>query len=163
MDESPQNLPKKKRSSRKGLPKRFECQHEGCGRKYSRAEHLQRHALNHEPQQRYRCLTGGCNQVFARKDLFHRHVERHEQSRASVQPDTTTADSTHQQMESAPGLPQPSSQFSVPSDQHFTGHADLDPTDWTNFAQPLEITTLDATQDGNGFASWLLSPPGSYD
>lgn len=31
---------KRKRKSRKGLEKRFECQVEGCGKSYSRAEHL---------------------------------------------------------------------------------------------------------------------------
>lgn len=31
---------KKKRRSRKGLGKRFECTAEGCGKSYSRAEHL---------------------------------------------------------------------------------------------------------------------------
>ena len=37
---------KKRRRSRKGLDKKFECPHEGCGRSYSRAEHLYRHQLN---------------------------------------------------------------------------------------------------------------------
>lgn len=32
--------PRKKRRSRKGLSKRFECPAEGCGKSYSRAEHL---------------------------------------------------------------------------------------------------------------------------
>jgi hypothetical protein len=31
---------------RKGLDKKFECRHEGCGKSYSRAEHLYRHQLN---------------------------------------------------------------------------------------------------------------------
>ena len=31
---------RKRRRSRKGLDKRFECQAEGCGKSYSRAEHL---------------------------------------------------------------------------------------------------------------------------
>jgi hypothetical protein len=37
---------KKRRRSRKGMDKKFECPHEGCGRSYSRAEHLYRHQLN---------------------------------------------------------------------------------------------------------------------
>lgn len=32
--------PRKRRRSRKGLDKRFECPEEGCGKSYSRAEHL---------------------------------------------------------------------------------------------------------------------------
>lgn len=31
---------KKRRRSRKGLDKKFECPQEGCGKSYSRAEHL---------------------------------------------------------------------------------------------------------------------------
>ena len=37
---------KKRRRSRKGLDKKFECPHVGCGKSYSRAEHLYRHQLN---------------------------------------------------------------------------------------------------------------------
>jgi hypothetical protein len=32
--------PRKRRRSRKGLDKKFECSEEGCGKSYSRAEHL---------------------------------------------------------------------------------------------------------------------------
>jgi hypothetical protein len=42
----PPGSSKKRRRSRKGLDKKFECPHEGCGRSYSRAEHLYRHQLN---------------------------------------------------------------------------------------------------------------------
>lgn len=37
---------KRRRRSRKGLDKKFECPHDGCGKSYSRAEHLYRHQLN---------------------------------------------------------------------------------------------------------------------
>ena len=41
--------PKKKRRVVKPNPdKKFECKHEGCGKSYSRAEHLYRHQLNRE-------------------------------------------------------------------------------------------------------------------
>jgi hypothetical protein len=40
---------KKRRRSRKGLDKKFQCPQEGCGKSYSRAEHLYRHQLNREP------------------------------------------------------------------------------------------------------------------
>lgn len=39
---------RKRRRSRKGLDRKFECPHEGCGKSYSRAEHLYRHQLNRE-------------------------------------------------------------------------------------------------------------------
>lgn len=35
-----EGTPRKKRRSRKGLSKRFDCLAEGCGKSYSRAEHL---------------------------------------------------------------------------------------------------------------------------
>lgn len=37
---------KKKRRFIKDLDKKFDCPHTGCGKKYSRAEHLYRHQLN---------------------------------------------------------------------------------------------------------------------
>lgn len=37
---------RKRRRSRKGLDKKFECPQQGCGKAYSRAEHLYRHQLN---------------------------------------------------------------------------------------------------------------------
>jgi hypothetical protein len=37
---------RKRRRSRKGLDKKFECGHEDCTKSYSRAEHLHRHQLN---------------------------------------------------------------------------------------------------------------------
>lgn len=35
-----------KRASRRGAPRKFSCDYEGCDKIYSRAEHLQRHQLN---------------------------------------------------------------------------------------------------------------------
>ncbi len=40
--------PPYKRASRKGAPRRFNCDHPDCNKIYSRAEHLQRHQLNRE-------------------------------------------------------------------------------------------------------------------
>ncbi|KAM0545019.1 hypothetical protein ACHAPJ_011529 [Fusarium lateritium] len=56
--------------------KSFECTHPGCTKRFTRAEHLQRHALNHQP--------GGsacdiCRAHFKRPDLLRRHMERHRQ------------------------------------------------------------------------------------
>ncbi|KAF2098906.1 hypothetical protein NA57DRAFT_39777 [Rhizodiscina lignyota] len=68
---------KKRRRSRKGLDKKFECPHEGCGKSYSRAEHLYRHQLNHNPKQIYRCDFPDCQRSFVRQDLCARHKERH--------------------------------------------------------------------------------------
>ena len=38
--------PRKRKRSRKGLEKNFACPQAGCGKSYSRAEHLYRHQLN---------------------------------------------------------------------------------------------------------------------
>ena len=51
---------RKRKRSRKGLDKKYHCPHDGCGKSYSRAEHLYRHQLNrsssHEP-----CFKRGAN------------------------------------------------------------------------------------------------------
>ncbi|KAJ2905485.1 c2h2 finger domain-containing protein [Zalerion maritima] len=68
---------RKRRRSRKGLDKKFECTHEGCGKSYSRAEHLYRHQLNHSRKMLYTCDWYDCNREFVRLDLCNRHKERH--------------------------------------------------------------------------------------
>ncbi|TQV90557.1 zinc c2h2 type domain-containing protein [Cordyceps javanica] len=66
-----------KRASRKGAPRKFICEHPGCDKIYSRAEHLQRHQLNHNPKEIFRCDLGDCDQKFVRLDLLTRHKKRH--------------------------------------------------------------------------------------
>lgn len=68
---------RKRRRSRKGLDKKFECPQEGCGKSYSRAEHLYRHQLNHTPKQIYSCDFPDCARTFVRLDLCNRHRDRH--------------------------------------------------------------------------------------
>lgn len=58
--------------------RRFECTFEGCGKSYTRAEHLGRHQLNHNPKDIYSCDFPGCTRVFVRQDLCVRHRERHD-------------------------------------------------------------------------------------
>ncbi|KAK4211462.1 hypothetical protein QBC37DRAFT_12359 [Rhypophila decipiens] len=69
-----------KRASRKGAPRRFNCDYPGCDRLYSRQEHLQRHQLNHAPKEIFRCDVAGCDQKFVRADLLARHRKRHSAS-----------------------------------------------------------------------------------
>ncbi|KAK4185164.1 fungal-specific transcription factor domain-containing protein [Podospora australis] len=69
-----------KRASRKGAPRRFSCDYPGCDKLYSRAEHLQRHQLNHEPKEIFLCDVAGCDQKFVRADLLARHRKRHSAS-----------------------------------------------------------------------------------
>lgn len=69
-----------KRASRKGAPRRFSCDFPACDKIYSRAEHLQRHRLNHAPKEIFRCDVAGCDQKFVRADLLTRHKKRHSAS-----------------------------------------------------------------------------------
>ncbi|KAJ0334259.1 hypothetical protein COL5a_000307 [Colletotrichum fioriniae] len=69
-----------KRASRRGAPRRFICEHPGCDKLYSRAEHLQRHQLNHNPKEIFICDVPGCDQKFVRADLLSRHKKRHSSS-----------------------------------------------------------------------------------
>jgi uncharacterized Zn-finger protein len=39
---------KRRRGAKANSEKKFECKHEGCGKSYSRAEHLYRHQLNRQ-------------------------------------------------------------------------------------------------------------------
>ncbi|KEF62464.1 uncharacterized protein A1O9_00436 [Exophiala aquamarina CBS 119918] len=68
----------KQRSSKNETRRRFECTYAGCGRHYSRAEHLYRHQLNHNPKEIFKCDYPGCSRTFVRQDLCIRHRERHE-------------------------------------------------------------------------------------
>jgi ribosomal protein S9 len=68
---------RKRRRSRKGLDKKFDCTFEGCGKSYSRAEHLYRHQLNHSAKIVFTCSFKGCGKTFVRLDLRSRHEERH--------------------------------------------------------------------------------------
>jgi len=58
--------------------RRFECTFEGCSKSYTRAEHLGRHQLNHNPKDIYKCDFPGCTRTFVRQDLCARHRERHD-------------------------------------------------------------------------------------
>ncbi|CAG8084467.1 unnamed protein product [Penicillium olsonii] len=56
--------------------KNHACQYPGCTKSFTRAEHLRRHALNHEqPRNGYTCER--CSVHFQRADLLARHMERH--------------------------------------------------------------------------------------
>lgn len=101
-----------KRASRKGAPKRFACGHPDCGKVYSRAEHLQRHQLNHNAQVFYRCQVVDCNQEFVRKDLLERHVKRHS---ASYVPRNRTSSFTSQRKASQPDVQMANAQSASPT------------------------------------------------
>ncbi|KAI1385385.1 uncharacterized protein F4822DRAFT_412917 [Hypoxylon trugodes] len=53
----------------------WECVFPGCGKRFSRKEHLNRHALVHNPEHQYKCQI--CGRRYARSDVFKRHVKQH--------------------------------------------------------------------------------------
>ncbi|KAL1651220.1 hypothetical protein SLS58_000558 [Diplodia intermedia] len=57
-------------------PKKFACGFDGCGRAFTRSEHLQRHLLNHTAGE---STCERCRAHFKRKDLLERHMQRHRQ------------------------------------------------------------------------------------
>lgn len=59
-----------------GIKKKFGCSHPGCGKSFSRSEHLHRHALNHKDGNNT-CLR--CSAHFRRRDLLDRHMARHKE------------------------------------------------------------------------------------
>lgn len=70
--------------------RRFQCTFEGCGKSYTRAEHLGRHQLNHNPKDIYKCDFPGCKRQFVRQDLCARHRERHDApSGKATEPNTS--------------------------------------------------------------------------
>ena len=57
--------------------KEFRCTWGTCSKSFSRAEHLHRHALNHNEDTGTECHR--CAAVFKRKDLLDRHMARHKE------------------------------------------------------------------------------------
>ncbi|EPE09944.1 c2h2 finger domain containing protein [Ophiostoma piceae UAMH 11346] len=95
---------RKRRRSRKGLDKKFECPQKGCGKSYSRAEHLHRHQLNHTPKQIYSCDYPGCERIFVRQDLCNRHRDRHTAKGSSLNRKDTLPTQTSPVRESRPSF-----------------------------------------------------------
>ncbi|RMZ90690.1 hypothetical protein DV736_g2067, partial [Chaetothyriales sp. CBS 134916] len=135
--------PKKRR--RVGKPssdKKFECKHEGCGKSYSRAEHLYRHQLNHTPKTIYRCDYPDCNRYFVRQDLCIRHRERH----------TTHGSQLHKRDSFA----QSANQTSRPDLAHTSTNGSLFPQDSPSLAgasMHVISSTLSPTADQQPFGS----------
>ncbi|KAI1775776.1 fungal-specific transcription factor domain-containing protein [Hypoxylon cercidicola] len=54
----------------------FTCTHDGCGKSFSRSEHLHRHQKNHSDGN---ATCPRCRAHFKRQDLLERHLNRHKQ------------------------------------------------------------------------------------
>ncbi|RAH84904.1 C2H2 finger domain protein [Aspergillus japonicus CBS 114.51] len=85
---------KRKRTRKVQTDRKFECTFDGCGKSYSRAEHLYRHQLNHTPKQIYRCDFPDCYRSFVRQDLCLRHRERHTTQGSQLQKRDSFAQAT---------------------------------------------------------------------
>ncbi|GAA5850603.1 hypothetical protein JCM8547_001926 [Rhodosporidiobolus lusitaniae] len=81
---APSDAPKKKRRRTAEDGKRYACDFEGCGKAFSRPDHLSRHKLNHNPSTIYECPK--CPKTFVRMDLLVRHTERHERKERGEEP-----------------------------------------------------------------------------
>ncbi|KAL2075206.1 hypothetical protein VTL71DRAFT_148 [Oculimacula yallundae] len=66
-----------RRREQRRASKVYACAAESCGKVYSRAEHLARHQLNHNPTKVYNCDVPNCDCSFVRSDLYNRHRNRH--------------------------------------------------------------------------------------
>ena len=65
------NRPKQKNDS-------FDCDFPGCGKSFSRKDHLRRHRLNHDDNATlHGCTYPGCEMKFKRYDVMVGHYERH--------------------------------------------------------------------------------------
>ncbi|KAH8127574.1 hypothetical protein ACSS6W_006736 [Trichoderma asperelloides] len=55
---------------------------------FTRAEHLRRHQLGHQPPE-LSCTVSGCKKVFHRKDLLDRHLQRHGEQEGRLKRDSS--------------------------------------------------------------------------
>ncbi|PTB77993.1 hypothetical protein M440DRAFT_1182170 [Trichoderma longibrachiatum ATCC 18648] len=86
---------------------------------FTRAEHLRRHQLSHQPPE-LSCTVSGCKKVFYRKDLLDRHLQRHGEHDGKLNRDSSRrrrSDSSPSRPYSssppAPSMQQASSPYSV--------------------------------------------------
>ncbi|KAF7716370.1 Zinc finger C2H2 type domain-containing protein [Penicillium ucsense] len=145
---------RRRRSRRAPSDRKFECSHEGCGKSYSRAEHLYRHQLNHTPKQIFRCDFPNCHRSFVRQDLCLRHRERHTTRGSQLQKRDSFS---HENMHVTPpkslmSVVSPASPSAAPNDYPFLAShpaaSTKSPSNSTNtYSLP---TTTPTTIDTNG-------------
>ena len=99
---------KRRRTAKPNADKKFECKHDGCGKSYSRAEHLYRHQLNHTPKNIYHCDFPDCNRYFVRQDLCVRHRERHTTAGSQLHKRDTFAHASQNPSKQLTGMISPS-------------------------------------------------------
>ncbi|CAJ2506561.1 Uu.00g006910.m01.CDS01 [Anthostomella pinea] len=129
-----------KRASRKGAPRKFSC--DRCEKVYSRAEHLQRHQLNHDPKEIYRCDVADCTQMFVRPDLLARHKKRHSASyiprnRTSSFSVQTSNSPSEMSVMASPSAANNGHTVSAPAPALISGQAPLPPSPATYSQRPV--------------------------
>ncbi|KAK6593568.1 hypothetical protein H4I95_11357 [Botrytis cinerea] len=60
------------------IAKRIKCNVSGCGKLFSRKEHLTRHMKSHDPNLQHECHV--CGRRYARSDVLKRHLDHHAQN-----------------------------------------------------------------------------------
>ncbi|OAA34059.1 Transcription factor [Metarhizium rileyi] len=79
------------------------------GRTFTRAEHLRRHQLSHQPPA-LPCTIPGCDKVFHRRDLLERHQQRHDQDdrvgKSNQPPNRSHSQGDGRRLPSYPSSPQ---------------------------------------------------------
>ncbi|KAL8668083.1 MAG: hypothetical protein Q9202_000061 [Teloschistes flavicans] len=99
------------------------CEHPGCNKVFTRAEHRKRHEVNHNPEPKYPCHFADCRKPFQRADLLARHMEKQHELPVGV-PRTSRSQRSISETSSNPavgggmppalGQPQPVSSQTMP-------------------------------------------------
>lgn len=161
-DEPPK---KRRRTAKPNADKKFECKHEGCGKSYSRAEHLYRHQLNHTPKNIYHCDFPDCNRYFVRQDLCVRHRERHATAGSQLQKRDSFAhvsqNPTNQPASTTPSGPVENDYGSNPPDPLSSDGNAFKPIQdqYTPTGCSLESRPGDPPKHDSTFGSTTMSPP----
>ena len=58
--------------------KPYMCDAPGCGKRYTRADHMRRHKLSHDGNKQFKCHYEGCSFAFYTKYHLNRHLKTHE-------------------------------------------------------------------------------------
>ncbi|KAG7751554.1 hypothetical protein KL912_000687 [Ogataea haglerorum] len=96
-----QQAPRKRGPRKLGL---YVCEFPGCGKQFSRSDHVKRHARNHTSEGRFRCEVPGCTAQFTRLDIKTKHQNRHFRrlDRGSQLPESASGEADGARQEGSP-------------------------------------------------------------
>ncbi|KAK5873114.1 hypothetical protein PBY51_013756 [Eleginops maclovinus] len=72
--------------------RRFVCTEEGCGKSFTRAEHLKGHSITHLGTKPFQCHAEGCNAKFSARSSLYIHSKKHKQDGGSLRTRCPLAD-----------------------------------------------------------------------